>query len=282
VIDTHCHLDVAAFDEDREPVIARAGAAGVIGMLIPGIRPRTWAALGELARRHAAAGVRFAVGVHPQIVPELGEDERGGDLEERIARASEDAVAIGECGLDGGTGERVLQERIFRAHVRVARALGKPLVVHVLRAHDAAPRILREERAAECGVVLHSYSGGAALVAVYAGLGCAFSFAGPVTYPNARRPIEAARAVPAELLLAETDAPDQAPATYRGTRPASGEAASSRQEARSATRSEPAYLPAVIAGLGAARGAEPAEVAALTAANAARLFRTWSRAILPR
>jgi TatD DNase family protein len=282
VIDTHCHLDVAAFDEDRDAVIARAGAAGVTGMLIPGIRPRTWAALGALARRHAGGGVRFAVGVHPQIVPELGEDERGGDLEERIARASEDAVAIGECGLDGGTGERALQERIFRAHVRVARALGKPLVVHVLRAHDAAPRILREERAGDCGVVLHSYSGGAALVAVYAGLGCAFSFAGPVTYPNARRPIEAARAVPAELLLAETDAPDQTPAAHRAGRPASGEAASSRERARSAGRSEPAHLPAVIAGLAAARGAAPAEVAALTAANAARLFRTWSRAILPR
>ncbi len=81
--------------------------------------------------------------------------------------------------------------RIFRAHVRVARAVGKPLVVHVLRAHDAAPRILREEGPVLGGVVLHSYSGGADLVPVYAALGCAFSFAGPVTYPGARRPVEA-------------------------------------------------------------------------------------------
>ena len=260
MIDTHCHLDVAAFDADRDEVIARAGAAGVTGMLIPAIRPRTWAALEALARRHAAAGVRFAIGIHPQIVPELDPGERGDleDLEERLARAGEGAIAVGECGLDGGTGERALQERIFRAHVRVARAVGKPLVVHVLRAHDAAPRILREEGAAAAGVVLHSYSGGADLVPVYAALGCAFSFAGPVTYPGARRPIEAARAVPAELLLAETDAPDQAPGP-----------------ARRGGRSEPAFLPSVIAGLAAARGADPAEVAALTAANAARLFRAW-------
>jgi len=275
VIDTHCHLDVAAFDADRDEVIARAGAAGVRGMLIPAIRPRTWAALGALARRHAAAGVRFAIGIHPQIVPELGADELGdagaGDLEARLARAAEGAIAIGECGLDGGTGAPALQERIFRAHVRVARALGLPLVVHVLRAHDAAPRILREERAAD--IVLHSYSGGAALVPVYAALGCAFSFAGPVTYPNARRPIEAARAVPAELLLAETDAPDQAPVRS---------SSASLGPARHGRRSEPAFLPAVIAGLAAARGADPAEVAALTDANAARLFRGWSRAILPR
>jgi TatD DNase family protein len=270
VIDTHCHLDVAAFDGDRDAVIARAGAAGVTGMLIPAIRPRTWAALAALARRHAAAGVRFAIGIHPQVVPELGGDELGAepgaDLEEQLARASEDAIAIGECGLDGGTGAHELQERIFRAHVRVARALGKPLVVHVLRAHDAAPRILREERAAGGvpAIVLHSYSGGAGLVPVYRDLGCAFSFAGPVTYGNARRPVEAARAVPADLLLAETDAPDQAPAQHRGG------------------RSEPAFLPAVIAGLAAARAEDPAEVAARTAATAARLFRTWSRAILPR
>lgn len=257
VIDTHCHLDVEVFDEDRDAVIARASAAGVTGMLIPAIRPRAWAPLAALARRHAAAGVRFAVGIHPQIVPALEPEELAGDLEERIARASADAVAIGECGLDGGTGARALQERIFRAHVRAARAVGKPLVVHVLRAHDAAPRILREEGAPAAGVVLHSYSGGADLVPIYAALGCAFSFAGPVTYPGARRPLEAARAVPAERLLAETDAPDQAPAARRGE------------------RSEPALLPLVIAGLAAARGAAPAEVAALTAANAARLFRAW-------
>jgi len=269
VIDTHCHLDVAAFDADRDEVIARAGAAGVTGMLIPAIRPRTWDALGALARRHAAAGVRIAIGIHPQIVPELGGDELPGDLEAALARASEGAIAIGECGLDGGTGARELQERIFRAHLRVARETGKPLVVHVLRAHDAAPRILREERAAQGGVpsiILHSYSGGADLVPVYRDLGCAFSFAGPVTYENARRPIEAARAVPAALLLAETDAPDQAP----------------RGSAKKGSRSEPAFLPAVIAGLAAARAEDPAEVAARTAANAARLFRSWSQAILPR
>jgi TatD DNase family protein len=101
---------------------------------------------------------------------------------------------------------------------------------------------------------MHSYSGGAELVPVYRDLGFAFSFAGPVTYDNARRPVEAARAVPDELLLAETDAPDQAPAPHRGG------------------RSEPAYLPHVIAGLAAARGASVEHVAALTAANARRLF----------
>ena len=246
---------MAAFDGDRDAAIERAAAAGVFGMLVPAIRPRTWAALGALARRHAGRGLVHAVGIHPQIVPELAGDELAGDLVERLCAAAGDAVAIGECGLDGGTGERARQEQIFRAHLRAARTLGKPVVVHVLRAHDAAPRILREE--GPVTGVLHSYSGGADLVPVYRDLGMAFSFAGPVTYPGARKPTAAARVIPAELLLAETDAPDQAPADHRGG------------------RSEPAFLGSVLAGLGTARGAEVAEIAALTVANARRLFGAW-------
>lgn len=78
LIDTHCHLDVAAFDADRDAVIARATAAGVVGIVVPAIRPRTWPALRALAARHAAAGVRAAFGIHPQIVPELAADELAG------------------------------------------------------------------------------------------------------------------------------------------------------------------------------------------------------------
>lgn len=265
MIDTHCHLDLAAFDADRAAVIARAAAAGVTGILVPAIRPHTWAALGEMARAHPA--IRIALGIHPQIVPTLAVAEVPRDaagapditrvveqLVAAVAAAGPVVVAIGECGLDGGTADLGAQEAILRAHVRAARACRLPLVVHVRRAHDAAPRILREEHAAEVGGVMHSYSGGAALVPVYRDLGFAFSFAGPVTYANARRPLEAARAVPAELLLAETDAPDQAPAAHRGG------------------RGEPAYLPLVLAGLARARGEDLAALAARTSATARRIF----------
>jgi TatD DNase family protein len=253
VIDMHCHLDLEVFDADRDAVIARARTAGVRGIVLPAIRPRTWPRTIAVARAYPE--VRLALGVHPQIVPELAPEEID-DLEARLARAIEadGAVAVGECGLDGGTGARDLQEQLLRTHVRVARALGKPLVVHVLRAHDVACRIRRDERAGDVGGVLHSYSGGAALVPAYRSLGFRFSFAGPVTYPNARRPLEAARAVAPDELLAETDAPDQAPAERRGA------------------RNEPAFLGEVIAGLAAARGEPVADVAASTGANARRLF----------
>jgi len=251
VIDSHCHLDVAAFDHDRDAVVARARAAGVRGILVPAIRPRTWPALRTLAR--AIPELRVALGIHPQIIPELDATERALDAETLAAELG-DAVAVGECGLDGDTGDRELQETLFRMQIRAARLAKRPLVIHVLRAHDVAPRILDEERAREVGGVLHSYSGGADLVDVYRKLGLAFSFAGPITYPNARKPVAAARAIPDDLLLAETDAPDQAPASHRGE------------------RSEPAFVGDVIAGLAAARGVDPGALAALTAANARRIF----------
>ncbi len=247
MIDTHCHLDTGAFDADREAVIARAVAAGVVGMLVPAIRPRTWAALVAMQR----GPVRVALGIHPQVVPELARDEV---LDaEAIARAVVEAgaCAVGECGLDGATGERELQEQLFRAQLRAARIAKRPVVIHVLRAHDAAPRILREERVHEVGGVMHSYSGGADLVPVYRDLGLHISFAGPVTYANARKPLEAARAVPAALLLAETDAPDQ---SSRGG------------------RSEPTFVADVVAALASARGTTVEEMAALTTQNACRLF----------
>src|SRR5882724_2614908 len=102
MIDSHCHLDVPAFDADRDAAVARATAAGVTGILVPAIRPRTWGRVRALAEHHAAAGVRCALGIHPQIVPELDPDEISGDLTTRLAEAAAGAVAIGECGLDGG------------------------------------------------------------------------------------------------------------------------------------------------------------------------------------
>lgn len=261
MIDTHCHLDVDAFDGDRDAVLARAAATGVRGVLVPAIRPSTWAALTAMvAARDGARGaprVTTALGVHPQVVPYLDDRERAAthDLARAIAAArTPDVIAIGECGLDGATGDRAEQERIFRAHLGAARELRLPVVIHVLRAHDAAPRILREERVHEVGGVLHSYSGPPDLVPIYAALGLHFSFAGPVSWENARKPIAAARVVPADRLLVETDAPDQAPSPHRGG------------------RSEPAFVAAVLAGLARARSISVEEAAALTTANARRLF----------
>lgn len=262
MIDTHCHLDIEAFDADRAAVLERARLAGVTGLLVPAIRPRTWAALTALPAAHPDAPLALALGIHPQAVAELDGDERAliDRLADAIAAARTDrVVAIGECGLDGDAGERILQGTVFTAHLEAARALGLPLVIHVIRAHEIVPVLLKQARAHEVGGVIHSFSGSAELVKVYADLGFACAFAGPVTWPRARKPKWAAAAVPAHLLLAETDCPDQSPEGWRGR------------------RNEPAALPEVIAGLAAARGATVAEVAGLTTANARRVFPAAAR-----
>ena len=258
MIDSHAHLDLPVFDPDREAVLARAAEVGVVGVLIPAIRPATWETLLAMCARPAPCASWPALGVHPQIVPHLDADERALALSaDALANAmgGRGAVAVGECGLDGGTGEPDTQEAVLRAHVRAARALGLPLCLHVLRAHDRALRILREEKVGEVGGVLHSYSGGAALVPAYMDLGLSFSLAGPVTYARARRPVEAARAIPPALLLAETDAPDQTPVPHQGS------------------RCEPAFVREVVKGLAAARGESETAVAHLITENAKRLFR---------
>jgi TatD DNase family protein len=256
VIDTHCHLDKADFGVDREAVLARARAAGVTDVVVPAIGPGGWEDLAAYARR--TAGVHFGLGIHPQLLPELdpaGDDRRLSDLEEALERGG--AVGVGECGLDGPSVDAGApldrQVEVLRAHLRLARRFELPVMIHCLKAHDALLALLDEEPL-PAGGVLHSFSGSADQVRMYLRHGLHFSFAGPVTYERARKPLDAARAAPRERLLLETDAPDQTPRPHRG-------------------RNEPAYLPRIAAAVAAAIGATPAEVDALTTANARALFR---------
>lgn len=256
MIDTHCHLDARAFDGDREAVLARARAAGVTDLIVPAVGPDGWAALRDLCQ--ATPGLHFGVGIHPQLLPEVparDDDRRLADLDAALARGG--AVAVGECGLDGpcaGAGAPLdRQVAVLRGHLALARRHRLPVILHCLRAHDALLALLAEDALPQGGV-LHSWSGSADQVRAFLPAGLHFSFAGPVTFPGARRPLEAARAVPRDRLLLETDAPDQTPAPHRGG------------------RNEPAYLPLVAAAVAAALGLPAEELDALTTANARALF----------
>jgi TatD DNase family protein len=260
VIDTHCHLDGPAFDADRGEVLARARAAGVVELVVPAIGPDGWDRLAAFAK--ATPGVHFGVGIHPQLLPELDprlDDRVLADLDAALARGG--AIAVGECGLDAPSAEPGAgpfaasidrQVAVLRGQLGLARKHRLPVLLHCLRAHPALLALLEAE-ALPRGGVLHSYSGAADLVRPYAALGMAFSFAGPLTYARARRPLEAARAVPRDRLLLETDAPDQTPRPHRG-------------------RNEPAFLPEIAAALASALGVSVADADALTTANARALF----------
>ena len=257
MIDTHCHLDAARFDDDRAQVLARAWEAGVRAIVVPGVMPEEWEPL-----RALTAGERRllpAYGIHPQALPDLSEDDDFLHLEQLdAALAKGGAIAVGECGLDGPSIERGApierQLRVLRGHFALARKHGLPLLLHCHRAQPAMVALLEEEKLPERGGVMHSYSGGPELAKFYGKLGLYFSFAGPVTWPEARKPIAAAREIALDRLLLETDSPDQAPAPHRGG------------------RSEPAFVRCIAEGLARVRELDVGALIAATDQNARRLF----------
>lgn len=256
MIDTHCHLDDAVFDGERDELLGAARAAGVTDLVVPGIGPANWDAIRGLAR--ADPGIHAAYGVHPQLLAgtdPAGDDRLLSDLEAALSRGG--AVAVGECGLDAPAASRGAslerQAAVLGGHLELARRFGLPVILHVFHAHEPLAALLARAPIT-AGGVLHSFSGSAEQVRQLLRFGLHYAFAGPVTYSQARRPVEAIRAVPRELLLLETDAPDQTPRPHRG-------------------RCEPAHVVDVARAVATALGTSVEEVDALTSANARRLFR---------
>lgn len=261
VIDSHCHFDVAAFEEDRDAALARAAAVGVEALVVPAVDPASWTPIARLALHAGPVRCYAALGVHPVALPELPQEGDDAMLEALARSCGEHRpVAVGECGLDTtidlARAPLERQERVLQAQLAVARTLSLPVILHA-RGPGCYERLLdflRAEPLPERGGVVHSYGGGIDFLKRYLALPLLFGFAGPATYPNARKVRTSIAAVPDDRLLAETDAPDQTPAPHR---PA---------------RNEPAYLREIVAGIAAARGTSPEAVAELTAGNARRLF----------
>ena len=255
VFDTHCHLDDASYDPDRVAVLARSAAAGVTDVLVPAIRPATFGRLAKMSKEPLPVRLHLALGFHPQVVPFLSPAEWDALNQLPAELIRHNAVAVGECGLDGPTTHSEDQDRLFRAQIRIARELRLPLIVHAFHTHEPVLRALKQERAHEVGGIMHSFSGSPALVPRYLDLGFAISFAGAVTWPRAKRPQASAAVVPDHALLVETDGPDQSPTRLRGQ------------------RNEPAALADVVTALAHLRGQPVELLAATTQSNAERIFR---------
>jgi TatD DNase family protein len=213
--DAHTHMDILGLPVDD--VVAAARAAGIrrvvnVGCDLPSSH---WSV--TAAAEHA--DVYAAVAVHPNETAKL-DDRRAEVLIELAAlAASPKVVAIGETGLDfyRDRAEPGIQRDWFRAHIEIARAAGKPVMIHDREAHEDVLSILAEYAPWPPGsVIFHCFSGDGAMAARCAEAGYLMSFAGNVTFKNADALREAATVAPAELMLAETDAPYLTPVPHRG------------------------------------------------------------------
>jgi TatD DNase family protein len=209
LIDTHCHLDL--IEAQVKDVLAGARQAGVDAVITVGISVPS--SVQAVASAHSHPEVYATVGLHPHDA-RLWSDKTADELG-RLAR-DERVVAVGECGLDyyRDLSPRDLQRRAFVGQIELARRVGKALVVHVREAADEALALLGEH-AGGLTVVLHCFSQPQALDECLR-RGYYISFAGNVTYKSAAELRAAARRVPDDRLLLETDAPFLAPVPFRG------------------------------------------------------------------
>lgn len=250
--DSHCHLYMKDFNDDREAVVARARADGVSHMTFIGYSLDSSQRAVELAEK--LEGCYAAVGIHPHDAKSGGPE--AWDQLAALARSSRRVVAIGETGLDyyRDLSPREVQAAGFRAQLALAQELDLPVVVHDREAHEDTMRILA--KAAEgLAVVVHCFSGNRAMANEAWARGCYTGVSGPVTYPAAEPLRALLRDAPRDRILIETDAPYLAPHPFRGK------------------RCEPAYVVHTAEQLAAVWGLPVAEVGRITSDNARRFYR---------
>lgn len=250
--DSHCHLDyLLRAGEDLAQVVARARAQGVERMITIATREDRWDDVYAIAADFE--GVDCTVGVHPHEAHK----HQHLTLERLLDRArAPKVVGLGETGIDlHYSGETLEAQRaLFLLHIEAARQTGLPVVVHA-RAADAEILEVLEDAGGDVGIVMHCFSGGVELAERTLALGAYLSFSGIVTFRNAEEVRAAARLVPLERLLVETDSPYLAPVPHRG-KPC-----------------EPAYTRHTAEALAVLKQVPLEALAAHTHANAAAVFR---------
>lgn len=254
VIDSHCHLDEARFAHDRDAVVVRAVEAGVTRMITIGASEEMQANLDAVALAQRHPEVFATVGVHPHAARTVSP----ACIEQIAALAARPkVVAVGETGLDYyyDNSPRPVQQEAFRQFIGLARRLQLPLVVHLRDAYADAVSIMREERAAEIGGVIHCFSGDRDEARAFLDLGFDLSFSGIVTFKNAEELRAVAREIPADRFMVETDAPFLAPVPHRGK------------------RNEPAFVVLTAATLARVRQKPLDKIAVCARENAERRFR---------
>jgi TatD DNase family protein len=251
LIDTHAHLEMREFNDDREDVIKRAREAGVEYIVTIGTTVESSRDAVLLADKYDF--IYAAVGIHPHEVKDILHPAY--EIIRHFAQHKK-VVAYGEIGLDYHYehSPRSDQKRKFRDMLREARELDLPIIVHDRDAHEDTLQILSEEWSPDLGGVMHCFSGDVAMAKKVIEMGFSISIAGPVTFPKAEALREVVKQVPIEHLLVETDAPYLAPQPMRGK------------------RNEPAFVRHTAEAIAKIKGLTFEDVARITSFNAMQLF----------
>ncbi len=250
LIDSHCHLDLPAFNPDREAVLARCSKIGIKAIVIPGVTQEGWPGLLSLCSKYRNM-LYPALGLHPLFL----EQHNKTDLSELVRQiALNSPVAVGEIGLDyyAPHQNRALQLDYFEAQLDIAEDAGLPVILHVRKAHDMVLGCLRQRHLK--GGIAHAFNGSLQQAERYLSLGFKLGFGGAVTYSRANKLRRLAQQLPLSALVLETDAPDMAPANHHGE------------------RNQPGYLPEIVKTLARLRNEDPLTIATRTTANTRELF----------
>jgi TatD DNase family protein len=258
VIDSHCHLADETFSTDLDAVVTRAQEAGLERALVILEAGNPKEAAQAATVEQLWPDIRFAIGVHPHQAHQFADDpQRAATMVREHWAATPSARAVGEIGLDYhyDFSLRDVQQAVFRAQIRLARELQRPVVIHTREADEDTIAILRDEGEGEVRGVLHCFTGNDALADAGLALGLFVSLAGIITFPKAAALRQTACRVPLDRLMAETDSPFLAPVPYRGK------------------RNEPAYVARVVAALAEIHQMPAGDLAERTTANFHTLFR---------
>lgn len=260
--DSHLHLQDARLTSVREECIVELRRLEVRHWGVNGTRPSDWASVAGLAREYAEVCPSY--GLHPWFVREAGE---GWEEALRSLLSEDEGAAVGEIGLDKWIrdGAWELQGLAFKAQLRIANELGRPVTIHCLKAWGSLLELFRQEPALvpQRGFLLHSYGGPGEMIEPFRRMGARFSFSGYFLEPRKEGVRNTFRKVPPDCLLIETDAPDMLLPV---------ELDRYALPANDLRVNHPANIVAVLEGLAEVLGLDEAELAGMTLANHRRLF----------
>lgn len=214
LLDSHCHIDLAVFKDDRNHLLEQCRALGIVEMILPGVRQSYWKNLLQLCQQEE--GLFPAIGLHPMYLRHHTPDHII-ELAQHIDQGT--PVALGEIGLDYFvTGvDHALQQELFETQIQLATRAKLPVLLHVRKAHDQVLATLRRHHFDQGGIV-HAYNGSLQQAKIYINMGFKISFSGTVTYDRAKKIRRLAVDLDLQDMVIETDSPDLPPSSHHGER----------------------------------------------------------------